>query len=161
MHFFWFFGAKQAFLRGFCGEVEERTRLAQVQRTLESPEKTDDNGQQETKTDAAFWCGERRWLVWVAGWRRLVAVRLSGGRDDPWATYKIRPIRLIGLIGRELFGVARDALGCGERRITIYLTPLLPGGSPEGEPRPPLVPQQRRGITRLFFAYFLFPLKRK
>ena len=37
------------------------------EQTLESPEKTDDNGQQRTKTDAAFGCGERRGLVWVAG----------------------------------------------------------------------------------------------
>ena len=33
-------------------------------------------------------------------------------------------------------------------------------GESRGGP-PPLVPQQRRGITRLVFAYFLFPLKRK
>ena len=45
-------------------------------------------------------------------------------------------------------------------------SPVLPAtlwrwGSPEGDAPPPLVAQQRRAIICLFFAYFLFPPKRK
>ena len=43
------------------------------EKTLVPPETTDDNGQQRTKTDVAYWCGERRGVVWGAGgWRWLV-----------------------------------------------------------------------------------------
>ena len=43
------------------------------EKTPMPPETTDDNGQQRTKTDVAYWCGERRGVVWGAGgWRWLV-----------------------------------------------------------------------------------------
>ena len=81
---------------------------------LEPPEKTDDNGQQQTVTDAAFWCGEKRLLV---------------QQETPSRIYN--------------------------RRFCL-------GGSPEGAPRPPSGGGSNvAAITRLFFAYFLFPLKRK
>ena len=68
---------------------------------------------------------------------------------------------------RDGVGVARNAFGCGEKRLWVRRETdhcLSDATFAWGESKggaPPLVPQQRRGITRLFFAYFLFPLKRK
>ena len=89
-------------------------RLAQVQRTLESPEKTDDNGQQQTKTDVAYWSGERRRLVWVAGGVRWLAVRLSGRREDPCVTGENgRQRTATDKNGRRLLVQREAALGVG------------------------------------------------
>ena len=95
---------------------------------LEPPEKTDDNGQQQTVTDAAFGCGEKR--LWV---RRETA--LGAARNGSWYGKKRPP------------GFTTAAFAWGESR----------GGAPP----PSGGGSNVAAITRHFFAYFLFPLKRK